>query len=311
MALFSLNLMRIALELAKEDSSFEGMATKFFQHFVYIAYATHKRDEKSYELWSPEEGFFYDVLVYPDGNFSKFRVRSLVGIIPLFAIELLSEEELEQFPTFKRDFFWFLRNRKHLTDECVFPVIKEQKKYFLCSLVTEEKLKSLLTYLWDPSEFRSNFGIRSLSKFHETNPFYYKKDHIGYEPGESTQRMKGGNSNWRGPIWLPMNYLVLWALKKYAFAYDGDFKVQVKDEPAKNINEIIRSFSERLIALFTRDEQKRRPFLGPNFPFQDDPHFKDLYLFHEYFHAETGEGLGASHQTGWTALVANLIDELF
>ena len=309
MAFFSLNLMRIALELAKEDPAYEGMATKFFQHFVYIAYATHKRDEKNYELWSREDGFFYDVLVYPDGTYAKFSVRSLVGLIPMFAVEVLSEKELDQFPTFKRDFLWFLKNRKILTEECTFSVTKGNESYYVLSLLTETHLKSIVRYLWDPDEFRSPFGIRSLSKHHEKTPFFYKEDHISYEPGESVQKMKGGNSNWRGPIWLPMNYLILHALKKYASVFDGKFTVQVKDEPAVGIEEIMRSFARRLLGLFTQDASQRRSFLGTAFPFHKDPYFKDLYQFNEYFHAETGQGLGASHQTGWTALIANLIDE--
>jgi len=309
MALFSLNLMRIALELAKEDSTYEEMATKFFQHFVYIAHATHKRDGKNYELWCSEEGFFYDVMVYPDGSFSKFRVRSLVGIIPLFAIDVLMERELDQFPIFKRDFHWFLTNRKHLVEECVISGKKGDARCYALSMLTESRLRSVLHYLWDPEEFRSQFGIRSLSKYHEKHPFHYKKDSIGYEPGESTQRMKGGNSNWRGPIWMPMNYLILSSLKKYASVYNSHLKIQAKGEDPVTLDRITEAFAKRLLALFIRNDAKKRPFLGAAFPFHDDPHFKDLVLFYEYFHAETGQGLGACHQTGWTALIANLIDE--
>jgi hypothetical protein len=309
MALFSLNLMRIALELAKEDPTYEGMATKFFQHFVYIAFAIHKRDEKNYELWCPEDGFFYDVLLYPDGNFSKFRVRSLVGLIPHFAVDILSTDELEQFPTFKRDFFWFLKNRKVLTEECTLPVMKDNQKYYVLSLLNEARLKSVLRYIWDPKEFHSPFGIRSLSKYHEKFPFFYKENHIGYEPGESTQKMKGGNSNWRGPIWMPMNYLILVSLKKYATVFEGYLKIKGENEKTVDLKEMIETLSRNLISLFTRDSSQKRPFLGTSFPFHEDPYFKDLFLFYEYFHAETGQGLGASHQTGWSALVANIIDE--
>ena len=259
----------------------------------------------------PEEGFFYDVMVYPDGAFSKFRVRSLVGIIPLFAIDIISERELDQFPTFKRDFLWFLKNRKNLTEECVLPIKQSEGTSYVLSLVTEERLKSLVRYLWEPEEFRSQFGIRSLSKYHEKNPFHYKKDSIGYEPGESSHRMKGGNSNWRGPIWMPMNYLILSSLKKYATVYNSQLKIQLKGQEPATLNQIIHAFAESLLSLFTLDQSGKRPFLGSAFPFHGDPYFKDLFLFYEYFHAETGHGLGASHQTGWTALIANLIDEYF
>ncbi len=307
MAFFSLNLMRIALELAKDDPSYEGLATKFFQHFVYIAAATHRRDQKNYELWDKQDQFFYDVLVYPDGNFSTFRVRSLVGLIPLFAIEILGDEELERFPTFKRDFFWFIKNRKSLTDECVIPVTKNGKTHYVLTLFDENKLKSVLHYLWEPGEFRSPYGIRSLSKYHEKHPFHYKDAHVGYEPGESIEKMKGGNSNWRGPIWMPMNYIIISSLKKYASVFD--LKITANGEKEVSIQEIIDTFIKNLIALFAENEQGKRPIFGNNSLLNEDPYFKDHILFYEYFHAETGKGLGASHQTGWSGLIANLIDE--
>lgn len=310
MALFSLNLMRIALELAKEDPAYEGMATKFFQHFVYIAHATHKRDEKNYELWCKEDGFFYDTLVYPDGQFSTFRVRSLVGLIPLFAIELLTEKELEQFPNFKKEFLWFLKNRKELTSEYIQKIERDKEALYVISLFTEERLKSVLHYLWDPLEFRSPFGIRSLSKVHESSPFFYKDNSVAYEPGESSHRMKGGNSNWRGPIWMPMNYLILSALKKYDQAYGHQLKIELKNERPISLKEAGDLFSQQLISIFTLNKDRRRPFQGASFPFAQDEYFKDYILFYEYFHAETGQGLGASHQTGWTGLVANLIHEI-
>jgi len=309
MALFSLNLMRIALELAKDDPMYEGMATKFFQHFVYIAFATHQRDNKNYELWCKDDGFFYDVLVYPDGQFSKFRVRSLVGLIPLFAIEILSEEELERFPQFKKEFFWFLKNRKQLAQDCAIPVTRDNKKYYALSLVDENRLKDILHYLWDPKEFRSEYGVRSLSKYHKEHPFFYKDEQVGYEPGESIHRMKGGNSNWRGPIWFPTNYLLLQSLRKYAFLYKN-VVVKVEGEPDTSLKGVIDSFEERLISLFSKKADGKRPFYGSRFPYSGDPHFNDNLLFYEYYHAETGEGLGACHQTGWSGLVANLIDEL-
>lgn len=309
MALFCLNLMRIALELAKEDKTYEAMATKFFQHFIYIAHAMKIRDNQSYELWSERDGFFYDVLCYPDGKFSKFRVRSLVGLIPLYATEIISEDELNQFPEFKKNFIWFLKNRVILTKECVIPVREGTTQKYLLSLVSQEQFKRILGYLWDPKEFRSEFGIRSLSKFHEENPFFYKDRQIGYEPGDSVNRVKGGNSNWRGPIWFPTTYLLIQTLKTFSQVYKNELQVSVPGENPVTTDEITRYFADRLISLFRKNDKGVRPVFGEDFPFAKDPYFQDLILFNEFFHAETGKGLGASHQTGWTGLVANLIEE--
>jgi len=308
MAMFCLNLMRIALELAKIDPSYEALATKFFQHFIYIAHAMHKVDNKNYNLWSHKDGFFYDAIVYPDGHFSKFRVRSLVGLIPLYAIEVISEEELNLFPEFKKNFLWFTHNRSELTKNHVIPVKSQGKSCFAISLLDEEQFQSVVNYIFNSEEFLSQFGIRSLSKYHEKHPFVYKGNKIGYEPGESLSRMKGGNSNWRGPIWLPTNYLIIESLNTYAEI----FKVQdikFNDELSASLPEAIELLANRLISLFTADNNGKRIFFGPDFPLATDPHFKDYLFFHEYFHAETGQGLGSSHQTGWTGLIANLIDE--
>lgn len=309
MALFSLNLMRMALELAKEDRSFEALATKFFQHFVYVAHAMKNMGDKKYTMWNEQDGFFYDVLVYPDGHFSQFRVRSLVGLIPLFAVDILSEKELDQFPNFKSEFLWFLKNREGLTKECAAPITTSEGTHYVLSLVTPNHLERVLKYVWDPAEFRSEFGLRSLSKFHESFPFIYKSMQVGYEPAESYHRVKGGNSNWRGPIWFPTSYLLIDSLKIFARAYGGDFKIQIGKEPPVNLDEMASSFAKRMISLFTLSSANRRPFWGSEFKFSADPHFKDLILFNEYFHGDTGKGLGANHQTGWTGLVANLIND--
>lgn len=308
MAMFCLNLMRIALELSKEDPTYESMATKFFQHFVHIAHAMKKRDNKHYELWSVSDGFFYDVLSFPDGKFAKFRVRSLVGIIPLYATDILTEEELNQFPEFKKNFLWFLKNRKTLTKDCATPFQKEGKTDYFLSLVNEEQLKSMLRYIWDPQEFRSDYGLRSLSKFHEKNPFFYKDRQVGYEPAESLHRVKGGNSNWRGPIWMPTSYLFIQALNKFSYAFNEDFTVTTGQEAPANLSKISSYFSEKMISIFKKNPDGLRPVFG-TYPFAKDPHFQDNLLFYEYYHGDTGQGLGASHQTGWSSLVANLIAE--
>ncbi len=223
MAKFCLDLMRMALELAKTSPSYEVMATKFFQHFIYIADAMKRMGDKNYGLWNEEDHFFYDVLAYPDGKVSEFRVRSLVGLIPLFAVEVLHEEEFARFPEFKKTFDWFLENRQELTKDVVLPIEKHKQKGYILTLVDESHLRKILKYVWDPEEFRSPYGLRSLSKYHEKNPFHYRDRSVQYEPAESLDRLKGGNSNWRGPIWTVPTYLLTISLKKFGEAFDGDF----------------------------------------------------------------------------------------
>ena len=310
MAMFCLNLMKIALELAKEDNVYESLATKFFQHFVYIAHAMKKRGNQKYELWSERDGFFYDVLTYPDGKFAKFRVRSLVGIIPFYAVETLESCEMERYPEFHKNFIWFQKNRPHLVEHCVVPIKQNnQKERYLFTVMEKSQLNSVLKYIWNPQEFRAQFGLRSLSKFHEKNPFVFEEKKVAYEPAESLNKVKGGNSNWRGPIWMPTNFLLIDALKKFAQAFKGSVKIGAEGEQEVDLEMMARSFADRLIALFANDAKGERPFFGPHFPFKRDPHWKDHLFFHEYFNPETGQGCGACQQAGWTALVANLIDE--
>jgi len=309
MGMFCLNLMRIALELAKITPSYESLATKFFQHFVYIAYAMKNMGQKDFGLWSEKDHFFYDALSLPNGEFTQFYVRSIVGIIPLFAVEALSEEELSQFPEFKGNFTWFLQNRKHITQDCVHAVQKDGKTTYLFSLVKQDYLDDVLRYVWDPSEFRSSFGLRSLSKFHENHPFVYQNRSVSYEPNESLERVKGGNSNWRGPIWMAPTFLLVESLKKFSCALGDDFTVSVNDEPSVTLKEMAHSFCDRIISLFLPNEEGIRPFHGSLFPYGKDPFWKDHLLFYEYYNPETGKGLGASHQTGWSGLVANFISE--
>jgi len=304
MATFCLNLMEISLELAAKDPAFEVMATKFFQHFVYIAHAMNQMGDKQYNLWNEKDGFFYDILLLPDNQFTQFRVRSLVGLIPLYATRVLDLENFNQIPQFKTNFEWFLQNKTALTEKCIIPLEGKEGSRYLLSLLTEDRLEKILRYVCDPKEFRSPYGLRSLSKFHENHPFYYKELEVGYEPGEAIHRIKGGNSNWRGPVWFPTNYLLIESLKIFASVFKT---LKVKGSPS--LEEMIRSLANQMISLFTLDASGKRPFLGPDFPFADDPHFRDYILFYEYYHGDTGKGLGASHQTGWTGLVANLIDE--
>lgn len=279
MAMFSLNMMRIALELAKENRAYESIATKFFQHFVHIGAAIKTRGNKKYSLWDEEDGFFYDALVYRDGHFAPLRVRSLVGLIPLFAVDRIEKNELAHTPEFKAHLLWFMENRSELTAECV---LEDESSYFL-SLVSQKQLTRILGFLSDPAEFLSPYGIRSLSKIHEAHPFQFKESQIRYEPGVSEHKIKGGNSNWRGPIWFPTNYLLIESLKRF-----GAFYPDIRT-PLGSISEAASEVSKRLLSLFKG---------------------KDPLLFYEFYNAETGEGLGSSHQTGWTGLIANLIDEL-
>lgn len=309
MALFCLNLMRIALELAKENRVYESLATKFFEHYVYIAHAMKKRGNQNYEMWSERDGFFYDVLTYPNGKFAKFRVRSLVGIIPLYATEIIEESELVQFPEFKMNYDWFLDNRKDLVEQCIIHLEKKGKKVYLLTLMNEEQLKSVLRYIWNPDEFRSTFGLRSLSKFHLENPFVFENRKIGYEPAESVERIKGGNSNWRGPVWIQTNFILIDAFKKMAKVALDEIEIQIGEEKPVDLKQIAHFFADGIISIFTKNKEHHRPVWGSSFRFKEDPHWKDYINFYEYYNPETGQGLGASHQTGWSALVANLISE--
>ncbi len=310
MGMFCLNLMRIALELAKENAAYEALATKFFQHYVYVGAAMKNMGGRHYQLWDEEDHFFYDVLRYPDGRFEKFRVRSLVGIVPLFAVERLEEDWLSAFPEFRSHLHWFLKNRPDLTSQCVATVERDGQTVHVLTIVNREQICRMLERVWDPEEFRSPFGIRSLSKWHERHPFDFNGRRVGYEPAEASERIKGGNSNWRGPIWLPTNFMLLESLRKLGKAYGSSLLIPDKCTGGTvTPTDIARSLAESLTTLFLPSQAGNIPSHGGNPLFRSDPYWKDMLLFYEYFHPETGMGLGASHQTGWTGLVANLIDE--
>jgi hypothetical protein len=311
MGMFCLNLMRIALELAHENPVYEGLATKFFQHYVYIGAAMKNMGGREYQLFDERDGFFYDVLRYADGSFHKFRVRSLVGIIPIFAVERLEERWLEPFPFFRSNLKWFLENRQDIVQRCVTTVERDGEKVHILTIVNDEQLGRILERVWDPTEFRSDYGVRSLSKFHEGHPFVFGDATVTYEPAESISKLKGGNSNWRGPVWFPTSFMMIESLRKLGKAYGHDFKVPsaADGEAAVTLNEMAEGFANRMIRIFTRNGDGGRPVHAHREKFQRDPHWRDLVLFYEYFHGDTGEGLGASHQTGWTGVVASLIDE--
>jgi hypothetical protein len=312
MGMFCLNLMRIALELAKENPAYTGLATKFFEHYAYIGHAMKRMSGRDYELWSERDGFFYDVWNGADGQYHKLRVRSLVGLIPLFAIERLEEDWIAPFPEYGANVQWFLRNRASFTQTCVTTVDRaDGKRVHVLALVNDEQLRRVLRRVWDPNEFRSPYGPRSLSKYHEAHPFVFEHRTVSYEPAEAITQIKGGNSNWRGPVWFPTSFLMIESLRKLTTAYGPSFTLDspVPGEDALTLEELARGLVNRLISIFTRDAHGRRPVHGNKKKFQEDPHWRDLVLFYEYFHGDTGEGLGASHQTGWTGLVATLIDE--
>ncbi len=331
MGFFCLHLMRIALELTKEDNPpgsleerkgqkvgrkiYEGMATKFFEHYVYIGSAMKHMGNRNYQLWDEEDGFFYDVLRYPSGEFHRFRVRSLVGLIPMYAIDVLKDQPLRDkfhLNYFLRNVDWFIENRRDLvgracyTDELGDAKGKKSKVHVL-SIVDQHQLTRLLQRIWNEDEFLSDYGVRSLSKAHEKEPYRFGQSVVGYEPAEALVKIKGGNSNWRGPIWFPTSFLIIESLLKFSEALGPDFKVQTP-EGDLSPKDMAREIADRMIGIFRRNEKGERPVYGPARKFQDDPHWRDCILFYEYFHGDTGVGLGASHQTGWSGLVANLID---
>jgi hypothetical protein len=311
MGMFCLNLMRIALELATHNRVYEGLAVKFFQHYVLIANAMKHMGNRDYALWDEEDGFFYDVMHYPDGRFQKFRVRSLVGLIPLFAVERLDIKWLEPYPEFTMSLNWVMKNRRHMIEHVVHKVKQaDGSETLVLTIVDQNQLSRLMHRLWNPDEFLSEYGIRSLSKAHERQPFVLDGRSVGYEPAESASKLKGGNSNWRGPIWFPTSFLLIESLRKLGQAYGPTFRLDVSGDNRTQITfpEMAKAAADRLIHIFTRDDKGRRAVFGGSRKFQEDPYWRDYLLFYEYFHGDNGAGLGASHQTGWTGLVASLID---
>jgi hypothetical protein len=317
MAMYCLNMLSIALELARTKPAYEDVATKFFEHFVYIANAFYDMGGEEISLWDVEDGFFYDVLHEPDGTFVPLRVRSFVGLIPLLAVETVEPERLDALPRFRRRLEWFIEYRPHLLASLCPLRERGVRDHYHLAVVGRDRLARILERVFDADEFLSPYGLRSLSRYHEEHPFGCQvagRAHtVRYEPAESSTDLFGGNSNWRGPIWFPINYLMVEALRKYHDHYGDTFTVEV---PRGSGNELTLKdaadeLARRLIRIFLREqgESGRRPVFGDQQLFQTDRHWCDYALFYEYFHGETGAGLGASHQTGWTALVANLIQD--
>jgi hypothetical protein len=313
MAMFSLNMMRMALELAKENKVYQDMATKFFEHFLYIAEAMWYKGEHKESLWDQEDQFYYDMLYTDEGKSMKLKLRSLVGLIPMFAVEVLEDDVFLEQKGFVERLTWFLDNRPDLASLVSRWNEKSTGAKHLLSLLRGERLTKILSRMLDESEFLSDFGIRGLSKSYEKEPFQIvlqgEIHTVDYVPGEGNSTMFGGNSNWRGPIWMPVNYLILESLRRFHQYYGDDFKIEYPTHSGKYLTlfEIVKELATRLTYIFLRDEKGHRPVFGDNEKMQNDPHFKDYLLFYEYFHGDNGRGVGASHQTGWTALVARLL----
>ncbi len=315
MGLFSLNMLAIALELSREDQIYSDMALKFFEHFIYIADAINNVGRQQMPLWDEEDGFYYDALNLPSGRCCLLKVRSIVGLTPLLAVETLEPDLLEIIPEFKEQIDWFLSHRPDLAKNIASMDCPGKGARRLLSLTHPDELRRLLTRLLDEKEFLSPYGIRSLSRYHQEHPYIFKWDgsqyQVDYEPAESTTDQFGGNSNWRGPIWFPLTFLLIESLQKFHHYFGDDFKVECPTGSGqfKNLWEVASDISQRLIRIFLRDEKQQRPLYGDLEKFQQDPHWRNLILFYEYFHGDNGAGLGASHQTGWTALIAKLIQQ--
>jgi hypothetical protein len=313
MAFYCLTMMKIALELASQEPVYEDLATKFFEHFLRIASAM--TGEEGPSLWNEEDGFFYDALHLPDNSIIPLKVRSLVGLMTLMAVETIEPEMMEYMPTFARRVHWFLNNRPHLAGNISDIDVPGTGERRLMALLTRERLIHILGYLLDETEFLSEYGIRSVSKYHEAHPYTFHANGqaytVGYEPAESESGLFGGNSNWRGPVWLPINFLLIEGLQKFHHYYGDDLQVECPAGSGQMMNlwEVATEISRRLIRLFLADEEGRRPIYGGQSIFRDNPHWRDLILFYEYFHGDNGAGLGATHQTGWTGLIAKLIQQ--
>jgi len=313
MAMFCLDMLSMSIELAQEDPAYEDVASKFFEHFVYISQAMNDLGGQGIGLWDEQDGFYYDALRMGEKS-TPMKVRSMVGLIPLFATETFEPEDLERLPGFRKRMQWFLDHNTDVADHVDMSRRSDKGARLLLTIANRKKLERIYRYVFDENEFLSPHGVRALSKFHQDHPFVLAVDgqshSVDYEPGESTSDLFGGNSNWRGPVWFPMNFLLIESLQRIHYYYGDEFKVEVPvgSGQQKTLWEAASEISHRLSHIFMKSGGQR-PVFGNQSLFQNDPLWRDLIPFYEYFHGETGEGLGASHQTGWTALVAKLIEQ--
>ncbi|MEW6683239.1 MAG: glucosidase [Nitrospirota bacterium] len=316
MGMYCLNMLVIALELSRENPAYEDVATKFFEHFVYICRAMNDLGGAGVGLWDPEDRFYYDVLQQPDRKPFPLKVRSMVGLIPLFAVETLDSDTVDRVPGFKRRLQWFIEHRPELANHVETRTVGDEHVHRFLSLVNRDRLGSVLRTMLDEREFLSPYGVRSLSACHRDRPYTLVCDgtehRVAYEPAESRSGLFGGNSNWRGPVWFPVNFLLIESLQKFHYFLGDGYTVECPSGSGKlmTLREVGEELSRRLTRIFLRGADGRRPVYGDNPTFQHDPHWRDLVLFYEYFHGDDGAGLGASHQTGWTALVAKLLQQL-
>ena len=318
MAMYSLNMLAIALELARKNAVYEDVASKFWEHFLNIAHAMSGGElhgGHGHELWNDEDGFFYDVLHLPDGSRRPLRVRSVVGLIPLLAVQTIEPEMLDRLPGFARRLRWFVEHRPDLIQHVACMHTPGQRERRLLSVLDAGRLRRVLSVMLDEREFLSPFGIRSMSAVHRDHPYDLDVNgtsyQVRYEPAESSTGLFGGNSNWRGPVWFPINYLLIEALQKFHHYFGETFTVECPTGSGRlmTLDHVAAELSHRLARIFLTGEDGRRPVFGGTAVFQEDPNWRDLILFYEHFNGDTGAGLGASHQTGWTALVAKLLQQ--
>ncbi len=315
MAMYTLNMLRISVEISLKQPVYQDMASKFFEHFLYIAGAMEAMGDKqsTIKLWDEEDQFYYDVIHIPNGQSILLKVRSIVGLIPLFAVEILDPQMLEKMPVFKRRVEWVLANRPDLARLISRWFESGKGENRLLAILRGHRMKMILKRMLDSQEFLSEYGIRAMSKYHEENPykFYINGEvlQVGYTPAEALTNIMGGNSNWRGPIWFPLNYLIFDSLAKFHAYYGDDYEVEYPTNSGNlvKIDEVAVALGDRLINIFKKDENGRRAVFGDNEKMQNDPHFQDNILFYEYFHGDNGRGCGAEHQTGWTGLIAEII----
>jgi hypothetical protein len=311
MAFYCATMLSIACELAMTNPAYEDIASKFFEHFVQIVDATNAVG--GHGLWDEQDGFYYDQLLIEGKTAIPLRVRSLVGLIPLLAVEVLDQQTLDKLPGFHKRLHWFIHNRQDLARHVSYMDREASGKIRLLSIPSKERLVRVLHCVLDENEFLSPFGVRSLSRIYEKEPYHLELDgsrfSIRYEPAESRSDVFGGNSNWRGPIWLPINYLLIEALERYHHFYGDGVQVECPTGSGcmMNLAQVAQHLASRLSSIFTLDQNGHRPCFGDNFRYAEDLHWRDYVLFHEYYEAEIGYGLGANHQTGWTALIARCL----
>jgi len=316
MALYSINMLRISLELAEHNPAYEESAAKFFRHFLNIGWAMHHIGKKDISLWDDDDNFYYDAIQFEDGKSQRLKIRSLIGIIPLLAVEIMHKDIFDKLEQFKTRLKVIKLTRPDLT-QIISDIEKKNKEgNYLFAIMVGDRLEHLLKRLLDEAEFLSDYGIRSLSKSHQETPYvfgYHGHDYtIQYEPGESSSSMFGGNSNWRGPIWLPLNFLIIHSLRKY-YEYYGDaytYEFPAGSGIKLTLKQIANELTKRLLKIFEKNDTGAFQYHDTKHTHWTDEHFKDHHLFYEFFHGDTGQGLGASHQTGWTALIANLLLEM-